>query len=107
MCTSPTTVYSCGHTKPDHIIEFCYADNEGNCSQIHTRFEHLTRKCPSCTRKAHDELERKRGTHEDEDEDVVPISLAAGPLSPCSSSMSPGSTSPSSSPKGEPTPAAK
>ncbi|KAL1640114.1 hypothetical protein SLS58_007228 [Diplodia intermedia] len=61
MCTSPTTVYSCGHTKPDRIIEFCYADNEGDCGQIHTRFEHLPRKCPGCTRRAHSELERKRG----------------------------------------------
>ncbi|OJD37123.1 spry domain-containing [Diplodia corticola] len=108
MCTSPTTVYSCGHTKPDHIIEFCYADDEGDCGQIHTRFEHLPRKCPGCMRRAHDELEHKRrvSSHDDEDDDVAPLSLAADAASPPSSSTSPRSTFPYS-PKGECSPAAE
>lgn len=92
MCTSPTTVYSCGHTKPDHIIEFCYTDYEDDCGEVHPRYEHLARKCPRCTRNERSELERKAGipAHGPHDEDAS-----------STRSASPRSSSPSS-PTGEP-----
>lgn len=92
MCTSPTTIYSCGHTKPDHIIEFCYTDYEDDCGQVHPRYEHLARKCPRCTRNERSELERKAGipAHGPHDEDAS-----------STRSASPRSSSPSS-PTGEP-----
>ncbi|EKG17813.1 hypothetical protein MPH_04945 [Macrophomina phaseolina MS6] len=100
MCTSPTTIYNCGHIKPDHIIEFCYTDFEDDCGHVHPRFERLARKCPGCTRRAHRELERKSGipAHGPHDEDAAAVRSASPSLSQRSLSSS---SSDSSSPKGE------
>lgn len=102
MCTSPTTIYSCGHTKPDHIIEFCYTDYEDDCGQVHPRFERLARKCPGCTRREFSELERRTGipAHGSHDEDAAAVSSSPRSTSPAMSRSS-SSASPSSSPKGE------
>ncbi|GME36257.1 hypothetical protein GTA08_BOTSDO10638 [Neofusicoccum parvum] len=91
MCTSPTTIYSCSHTKPDHIIEFCYADYEDDCGQVHPRFERLARRCPRCTRRAHGELERRTGipAHGPHDEDARSSTRSSSPSSPTTATGEP------------------